>query len=100
MKLYKKIILSVVIGSLLTGLSFYVFLPALNIHSYEFWVFLIFVVLFYSLPFLLAKKPLNKDVFTQGKGDGAGKRSGGIFRDIFGFNDHAHAKKKSRRRSS
>ena len=93
MKLYKKIILSVVIGSLLTGLSFYVFLPALNIHSYEFWVFLIFVVLFYSLPFLLAKKPLNKDVFTQGKGDGAGKRSGGIFRDIFGFNDHAHAKK-------
>jgi hypothetical protein len=50
MKKTTRIILSVVVGTLLTGLAYYLILPALNPQSVGFWVFLVAVVLFYAVP--------------------------------------------------
>ena len=50
MKKSTRIILSLVVGTLLTGLAYYLFLPAINPQSEGFWVFLVAVVLFYALP--------------------------------------------------
>ena len=50
MKKSTRIILSVVIGTLLTGLSYYLFLPAINPQNVGFWVFLVAVTLFYTIP--------------------------------------------------
>jgi hypothetical protein len=52
----KKIIISVILGTVATALAFYITLPAINIHSTEFWTFLAFSILCYSLPFLFKKK--------------------------------------------
>ena len=46
----KRIILAAVIGTVLTALSYYIFLPPINIFSTEFWGFLIAVTCFYGLP--------------------------------------------------
>lgn len=50
MKKSTRIILAVVVGTVLTALSYYVMLPPLNIFSTEFWIFLIMVLFFYGLP--------------------------------------------------
>ena len=51
-KLTVKIILTVIIGTLLTGVAYYFILPPVNIHSVGFWGFLILPITFYSVPFL------------------------------------------------
>lgn len=54
-----KIILSLVLGTILTFGMYYLMLPPMNAHSIEFWVFLTFVCVFYSIPFLLKKKEIG-----------------------------------------
>lgn len=63
----KKIILSVLVGTVLTVLAFYFTLPAINIHDESFWIFLTFVIAFYSFPFL----------FVRNEG-GSGSARGGV----------------------
>ena len=53
MKKTKKIILSAVIGTILTALSYYVVLPPINVYSTDFWGYLIAVICFYGLPLVL-----------------------------------------------
>ena len=44
----KRKIISFIITLLIGVLSFYVFLPALNIHSFGFWVFICYLIIIYS----------------------------------------------------
>ncbi len=44
----KKIIISLLITLVVGFLSFYLFLPAINIHSLGFWIFVIYLLLIYS----------------------------------------------------
>lgn len=55
-KLILKIVLTVIIGTLLTGAAYYIMLPPINIHSAGFWAFLIIPIVAYSFPFILTKK--------------------------------------------
>lgn len=55
-KLILKIVLTVIIGTLLTGAAYYIMLPPINIHSEGFWAFLIIPIVAYSFPFILKKK--------------------------------------------
>ncbi len=50
MKKPTRIVLSIVIGTLLTALAYYIVLPPLNVFSPGFWTFLLFVVAFYGVP--------------------------------------------------
>lgn len=45
-----RIILAVVIGTVLTALTYYLMLPPINVFSSSFWTFLIMVIFFYGLP--------------------------------------------------
>lgn len=45
-----RIILAVVIGTVLTVLTYYFMLPPVNVFSTEFWIFLLMVIAFYGLP--------------------------------------------------
>lgn len=56
----KKIILSIVLGTVISGIAFYVTLPAINIHNAGFWAFLTFAILSYSIPFLFTKKNVRQ----------------------------------------
>ena len=47
-----KIIFSLILGTVMALLMFYIFLPAINIHSRGFWIYLFAVLFFYLLPFL------------------------------------------------
>ena len=47
-----KIIFSLILGTVMAFLMFYIFLPAINIHSRGFWIYLFAVLFFYLLPFL------------------------------------------------
>ena len=51
----KKITLTVLIGLIVTGVAYYLMLPAINIHSTGFWAFLMIPVLCFTLPFLWKK---------------------------------------------
>ena len=62
----KKIILSVVVGTVLSVLAFYFTLPAINIHETGFWIFLAFVIAFYSFPFLFVTNPAGSDSSKKG----------------------------------
>lgn len=55
-----KIVLTVIIGTLITGAAYYFMLPPINIHSVGFWAFLIIPIAAYSFPFLLKKKGENE----------------------------------------
>ena len=44
----KRKIVSLLITLFIGVLSFYVFLPALNIHSFGFWIFISYLVIIYS----------------------------------------------------
>ena len=46
----KRIILSAVIGTVLTALSYYLILPPLNVFSTGFWIYLVAVICFYGVP--------------------------------------------------
>ncbi len=50
MKKSTRIILAIIIGTLLTAVSYYLILPPLNIFSTSFWMYLLFVIFFYGLP--------------------------------------------------
>ena len=45
-----RIILAVVIGTVLTALTYYLMLPPINVFSTGFWTFLLMVIFFYGLP--------------------------------------------------
>ncbi len=55
-KLIKKIILSVCIGIVFTAVSYYIMLPAINVHDVGFWFYLAAVIFSFSTPFLFGKK--------------------------------------------
>ncbi len=50
MKKSTRIVLSLVIGTVLTALSYYLILPPLNVYSTGFWMYLIAVAFFYGVP--------------------------------------------------
>ncbi len=50
MKKTTRIILSVLIGTALTALSYYIMLPPLNLQSTGFWLYLLLVICFYGVP--------------------------------------------------
>ena len=50
MKKQNRIFLAVVIGTVLTALSYYIMLPPLNVFSTGFWTYLILVLCFYGVP--------------------------------------------------
>ncbi len=50
MKKSTRITLAVIIGTVLTALSYYVVLPPLNVFSTGFWAYLVAVALFYGVP--------------------------------------------------
>ena len=50
MKKSSRIFLAVVIGTVLTALSYYIMLPPINVFSTDFWIYLIFVLAFYGVP--------------------------------------------------
>ena len=54
-KLTLKIVLTVIIGTLITAGAYYLLLPPANIHSVGFWGFLIIPIACYTLPFLFEK---------------------------------------------
>ena len=51
-KLTLKIVLTVIIGTLITAGAYYLLLPAINVHSTGFWAFLLIPTACYALPFL------------------------------------------------
>lgn len=50
MKRSTRIILSVVVGTILTALTYYLALPPLNLQSIGFWIFILCVICFYGIP--------------------------------------------------
>ena len=50
MKKSTRIILSVLIGTALTAVSYYFMLPPINLQSTGFWLYLLMVICFYALP--------------------------------------------------
>ena len=50
MKKSTRIILSVLIGTALTAVSYYIMLPPLNLQSTGFWMYLLLVIFFYGIP--------------------------------------------------
>ena len=50
MKKQNRIFLAVVIGTVLTALSYYIMLPPLNVFSTGFWTYLVLVLCFYGVP--------------------------------------------------
>ncbi len=55
MKKSTRITLSVLIGTALTLLSYYVMLPPINLQSTGFWLYLLMVICFYGIPLGVAK---------------------------------------------
>ncbi len=77
----KKIAVSAIIGTLLTAVAFYFWLPAINGYDPSFWMFLIAMTVFYAVPFWLAGGGLRfklgfKELFNKIKNgnSGDGKR--------------------------
>ena len=55
MKKSTRIVLSVLIGTVLTALSYYIMLPPLNLQSTGFWFYLLLVICFYGIPLGVAQ---------------------------------------------
>ncbi len=66
MKKSTRIILSAIIGTVLTALSYYLILPPLNVFSTGFWVYLIAVLFFYGLPLGVISMASGADNHRQG----------------------------------
>ena len=62
MKLYKRIIITAIVGTLLSMLAFYIMIPPLNGNSEYFWFFLTLVIGFYSVTFLLTKGKSDRTI--------------------------------------
>ncbi len=60
-----KLLLSLVLGSVIVGIAYYVKLPPINIHSSEFWGFLTFTLIVYLWPFLLKGSHKHEQVVGQ-----------------------------------
>lgn len=58
MKKTTRIVLSVILGTVLTGLYYYLVLPPLNVHSTGFWISLLLIMLFYGIPLGLVRLSL------------------------------------------
>ena len=56
MKKLKRIILSAIITLVVVAVGFYVTLPPLNIHSAEFWSFLIFAIVVFGIFVILVDR--------------------------------------------
>ena len=59
MKKSLRIALSILAGTLLTAVSYYIVLPPLNVFSTGFWTYLLFVFLFYGVPLGLVNVRLD-----------------------------------------
>jgi hypothetical protein len=70
MKKATRILLSVLVGTVLTGLYVYLVLPPLNVHSSGFWISLFLILLFYGVPLGFVRLNFR----TSGKGLSAKKR--------------------------
>ncbi len=73
----KKIAISAIIGTLLTAVAFYFWLPAINVYDPSFWIFLIAMTVFYAVPFWLAGGGLSfklgfKELFNKIKNGNTG----------------------------
>lgn len=77
----KKIAVSAIVGTLLSAIAFYFWLPAINGYDPGFWIFLIFVTIFYAVPFLLVgenNKRLSfnlKNIFDRQKNTNTEKKA-------------------------
>ncbi len=67
MKKSVRITLSVIIGTVLTALSYYLILPPLNIFSTGFWIYLLAVICFFGVPLGMIKPASNKADNTPAK---------------------------------
>ncbi|MBE6547738.1 MAG: hypothetical protein E7667_02505 [Ruminococcaceae bacterium] len=84
----KKIAISGVIGTVLTALTFYFWLPAINVFDPGFWIFLIITVLFYAIPYALAGREKRekfsvKNIFTKGKAEFKPRKKASVEFKIF-----------------
>ncbi len=62
MKKSVRMILSILIGTALTALSYYIMLPPLHLQSEGFWLFLLLTICFYGVPLGLFKVMPTKEV--------------------------------------
>ncbi len=69
-----RIVLSILVGTALTGISYYLFLPPINVHSTGFWIYLVLVMLFYGVP--LGVAGLGADFASLSRRKGHGKAAG------------------------
>lgn len=67
-KIFKKILISVLLVLVGGGINFYINLPALNPKSTEFWSFLAFVIFLAVLPFIIVDKSKVIKKNAEGKG--------------------------------
>ena len=67
-KIFKKILISVLLVLVGGGINFYINLPALNPKSSEFWSFLAFVIFLAVLPFIIVDKSKVIKKNAEGKG--------------------------------
>ena len=51
-KLKKKILISLCLGVVFTAVSYYILLPAINIHDVGFWFYLAAVIFSFAVPFM------------------------------------------------
>ena len=79
-----KIILSLAFGTAMALLMFYIFLPAINVYSSGFWIYLFAVLFFYLLPFL---KPSISPIMILGAGES--KKKGKNAEPAISFNKKA-----------
>ncbi len=82
----KKIAISATVGTLLTAVAFYFWLPAINGYDPSFWIFLIAMTVFYAVPFWLAGRDVKfkfdfKNIINKAKND----KSGGKKAKSLGF---------------
>ena len=76
---WKKLLISVPIGAVISFIIYFIFLPPLNPHSPEFWIFLSVVALIYLIPYLGFKLNDGVFVFVSNQNGGYEKKSvGGI----------------------
>lgn len=67
MKKSVRIALAVVIGTLLTAVTYYFMLPPINLHAPSFWIYLLLVICFYSVPVGLISMFSSRRQGTYGK---------------------------------
>ena len=64
----KKYGISTLITFILGALIYYFMLPAINIHSFAFWMFIIFIILIYSITYSLLNRTAPIKIIKESKG--------------------------------